>query len=109
MESRPRKVIIIMKKKRRISMKARYHTLLAGAAIAAIMASGVPAMAQDTGDTAATTSTASADTWDNEIVVTAQKREQNLQDVPISMEVVSGQKLADFNASDIKSVMNYAP
>lgn len=87
-------------------MKARNQTLLTGAAIAAIMASAMPAMAQVTEDTTAS----GADEFStNEIVVTAQKREQNLQDVPISMEVVSGQKLADFNAGDIKSVMNYTP
>ncbi|RYD45293.1 MAG: TonB-dependent receptor [Sphingomonadales bacterium] len=33
----------------------------------------------------------------------------SLQDVPISMEVVSGAKLAEFNTSDIKAVMNYTP
>lgn len=86
-------------------MKARNQTLFAGAAVVAMMASAAPAMAQTADDAAAP----AANQWDNEIVVTAQKREQNLQDVPISMEVVSGQKLADFNASDIKSVMNYAP
>lgn len=87
-------------------MKARNQILLTGTAIAAMMSYSTTAMAQSTVDEAVP-----ADgTWDkNEIVVTAQKREQNLQDVPISMEVVSGQKLADFNANDIKSVMNYAP
>src|SRR3546814_12209418 len=48
-------------------------------------------------------------TGTNEIIVTAQKREQSLQAVPISMEVVSGQKLAEFNSNDIKAVMNYTP
>lgn len=44
-----------------------------------------------------------------EVVVTAQKRSQKLQDVPISIEVVSGGKLEAFHASDFKSVMNYVP
>jgi len=39
----------------------------------------------------------------------AQKREQRLQDVPISMEVVSGQKVADFAAADFKAVQNFVP
>src|SRR3546814_8784053 len=70
-----------------------------------MLANAAPAMAQ-----AATADAAEADDSNiNEIIVTAQKREQNLQDVPISMEVVSGEKLADFNATDIKSVMNYTP
>src|SRR3546814_5175428 len=70
-----------------------------------MLANAAPAMAQ-----AATADAAEADDSNiNEIIVTAQKREQNLQDVPISMEVVSGEKLADFNATDINSVMNYTP
>ncbi|MGA0605180.1 TonB-dependent receptor [Phenylobacterium sp. VNQ135] len=44
-----------------------------------------------------------------EVVVTAQKREQNLQDVPISMEVVSGEKIEDFNTNDFKQLVSFAP
>jgi iron complex outermembrane receptor protein len=44
-----------------------------------------------------------------EIVVTAQKRVERLQDVPISMEVVTGAKLDAFHATDFKSIMNYTP
>ncbi|MBO9695849.1 MAG: TonB-dependent receptor [Sphingopyxis sp.] len=86
-------------------MKARNQFLLSGVAAIAMLANAVPAFAQ----------TAPADTAEvddsntNEIIVTAQKREQSLQDVPISMEVVSGAKLAEFNTSDIKAVMNYTP
>jgi iron complex outermembrane recepter protein len=45
----------------------------------------------------------------SEVVVTAQKREQKLQDVPISMEVVSGDKLKDFNTNDFKQMVKFAP
>ncbi len=44
-----------------------------------------------------------------EVVVTAQKRSERLQDVPISMEVISAKKLDDFHATDFKSIMNYTP
>ena len=88
-------------------MKALNQFLLSGVASAAMMAGAVPAMAQTSApaDAAATAD----DSGSNDIIVTAQKREQSLQDVPISMEVVSGQKLADFNTNDIKAVMNYTP
>lgn len=88
-------------------MKALNQFLLSGVASAAMMAGAVPAMAQTSApaDVAATAD----DSGSNDIIVTAQKREQSLQDVPISMEVVSGQKLADFNTNDIKAVMNYTP
>lgn len=82
-------------------MKAQSQILLSGVAAIAMLASAAPAMAQAASD--------EADSNTNEIIVTAQKREQNLQDVPISMEVVSGQRLDDFNSNDIKSVMNYTP
>jgi iron complex outermembrane receptor protein len=43
------------------------------------------------------------------IVVTAQKREENLQDVPISMEVLTAEKLATYNVTDILSMQTYVP
>jgi iron complex outermembrane receptor protein len=56
-----------------------------------------PAFAQD--DTAAATE----EQDDNgEIVVTAQKREENLQDVPISITALGTQKLDDLNITDFK-------
>jgi len=86
-------------------MKALNKILLSSAATSAMLIAAAPAMAQDE---VADAPLAQQDN-SNEIIVTAQKREQSLQDVPISMEVVSGQKLADFNSNDIKSVMNYTP
>jgi len=44
-----------------------------------------------------------------EVVVTAQKREQKLQDVPISMEVVSGERLSDFATNDFKQMVKFTP
>ena len=44
-----------------------------------------------------------------EVVVTAQKRSEKLQDVPISMEVVTGQKLSQFHADDFQSIAALVP
>lgn len=44
-----------------------------------------------------------------EIVVTAQKRAENIQDVPISMSVVSGSDLDDFQRPDLQGIMNQVP
>jgi iron complex outermembrane receptor protein len=44
-----------------------------------------------------------------EVVVTAQKREQKLQDVPISMEVISGEKVAAYSTNDFKQMVKFAP
>jgi iron complex outermembrane receptor protein len=49
------------------------------------------------------------DTVVEEIIVTAQKREQNLQDVPIVVTVVGEQALADAGVRDVKDLQNVAP
>lgn len=90
-------------------MKRKFHLLLNGIAAGTLAATllAAPAVAQTAPDAA--TQIASADSASGDIVVTAQKREQRLQDVPISMEVVSGQKVADFAAADFKAVQNFVP
>ena len=42
----------------------------------------------------------------DEIIVTAQKREQNLKDVPMSVSVLRGQDLADHEADSILDVFD---
>src|SRR3546814_7681034 len=44
-----------------------------------------------------------------EIIVTAQKREQSLHDVPISVTAVGSEQLRDINASDLTDVALYVP
>jgi iron complex outermembrane receptor protein len=44
-----------------------------------------------------------------EIIVTAQKREQNIQDVPVSVMAVSAQQLKDAGVTDIKSLQVLTP
>ena len=61
------------------------------------------------GAIAAEAAPSAASTTLGEVLVTAQKREQKLQDVPISMEVVSGSKLAAFNVTDFKQMFKYTP
>ena len=45
----------------------------------------------------------------NLIVVTAQKREQDVQDVPISMTVVGGEQLSDLGIQDFTELDRYVP
>lgn len=52
---------------------------------------------------------ADAETTIGEVIVTALKREQKLQDVPISMEVISGAKIADYSTNDFKQMVKFAP
>ena len=62
----------------------------------------VPALAQQADDTAASDDS-------NIIVVTAQKREQDVQDVPISMTVVGGEQLSELGIQDFTELDRYVP
>ncbi len=44
-----------------------------------------------------------------EVIVTAQKRTESLQDVPISVAAVSNQKMADFGITDMENLSAYVP
>ena len=45
----------------------------------------------------------------DEIIVTAQKREQNLQDVPMTVNVVTGKAIEDLKIFDIREINTLAP
>jgi iron complex outermembrane receptor protein len=44
-----------------------------------------------------------------EVIVTAQKRTENLQDVPISIIAISGEKVNDFAIIDLEELTQYVP
>lgn len=44
-----------------------------------------------------------------EIIVTAQKRAESLQDVPISVNVLDGEKLNDTGTTDLEGLSNFVP
>lgn len=44
-----------------------------------------------------------------DIIVTAQKREQKLQDVPVSIVAISGQQIEDMKISDLRSIQGQIP
>ena len=81
------------------------HRLAAGVSVAVLAAGfGHAAFAAD----AAKSGDAAAATVD-QIVVTAQKRSQSLQDVPIVVTAVSSQLLKDANVKDIKDLTVLTP
>ncbi|MDX2276643.1 MAG: TonB-dependent receptor [Hyphomonadaceae bacterium] len=67
--------------------------LQVGASVAA-MSAAAPALAQETS---------------SEIVVTAQRRAENLRDVPMSVDVATGQQLQELNLLDTKDISALAP
>jgi outer membrane receptor protein involved in Fe transport len=77
--------------------------LLRRAVVGALVLATAPALSQQATETAENTRT--IDT----IIVTAQKREQSLQDVPIVVTAVSEQLLRDTGVKDIKDLAILAP
>ncbi|MGO9803575.1 MAG: TonB-dependent receptor [Steroidobacteraceae bacterium] len=84
------------------------------AAVAAIL--GAPAMAlaapadlENPADQAATAPAAEAGGGLAEVVVTAQRRVENLQDVPITVQAISGAQLQQLNVTSFEDLMKYTP
>jgi iron complex outermembrane receptor protein len=81
--------------------KARLGVILTTALAAAL--AGGPAFAQDAAAPAA------EDNGVADIIVTAQKREQNLQDVPLAISVVSGAQLERANVNSAEQLFQRVP
>lgn len=87
-------------------MKAAIHTrMIVQTAIAALAGASVSVSAHAQQDTAAPPRTAVLE----EIVVTARKREETSQSVPISMSVFSGAALEDRGVTDLADVAKFTP
>lgn len=76
--------------------------LVAGVSLAAL-GSAAPVLAQDTA------AQADADTDLNEIIVTAQFREQNLQDTPLAITAVTGAMIEAKSQTNLAQVADQAP
>lgn len=82
-------------------MQSRHRSILTRlAASASILAVAVPASAQEAD---------SGSTGLDEIVVTAQKREQNLQEVPLAVSAIGGAKLEQLQITDTNDLTGLAP
>ena len=86
--------------------KHRFYGALSAMALAAGLAAGlasVPAFAADAPASAA------SDSLPPEIIVTAQKRAEPLQKVPVAVTVVSGESLAHMSANNIEDSQRLVP
>src|ERR1700761_8870579 len=86
---------------RRSSRTARLAHLFGCTAFVGLTCSGVAALAQPTADEGQTTL--------SEIVVTAQKREQSLQDVPIAITALGAEALQTNRVTNVQDLNNLAP
>jgi iron complex outermembrane recepter protein len=84
--------------------------LSASAAHAVLAADAGPTAADAAPTTAAATSTGSADTGSLQtVIVTAQRREENIQHVPITMEAMTGKTLQNLNVQTLSDFVKYLP
>src|SRR3569623_1312429 len=83
------------------------YELLAASAIALFAA--LPATAQTTPAPAATPAPPASDDYSIDVVVTATKREQTLQDVPISVEVTCAKTVERARIVDLKDLQSVVP
>ena len=90
-----------MREPRRLMAALMAGTVLTGA-------SGT-ALAQSTATTDTTPAAQTAPTGPQEIVVTAQKRSENLQNVPISIQALGTQKLEELNVSNFNDFTKQLP
>jgi iron complex outermembrane receptor protein len=91
-----------------ISIKTQRKLLSLAVAAALGSLPGAPALAQDTAPPANATKEEKATTL-SELVVTAQKREEALQDVPISVTALPEQLLRDTGVRDVKDMQVLVP
>ena len=87
-----------MKQFHRTPIARSVSAVLAGSALATVVI--VPAHAQQDGESVAPL---------EEIVVTAQKREQSLQDVPVSVQVLGNQQLEQLNLQNFADYIEFLP
>ncbi|MDG2533889.1 TonB-dependent receptor [Sphingomonas sp. HITSZ_GF] len=82
--------------------------VLAGLFAAGIVFAAAPAAAQDAAPAPDTAAEGHQDRL-NEIVVTATKREQKLQDVPVSIAAIGGDDLQERQINDLRNLQAYVP
>jgi iron complex outermembrane recepter protein len=82
---------------------------LAATASLVALALAAPAVAQDTGQDAAPDTAEAEDVAPGEIIVTAQKREQRLQDVPLAVTAISGDKIAEQGGVNLETAQTIIP
>lgn len=82
------------------------RAILATSTLSAALAFAPSAIAQDA---AAEAAGVTDDSGDNEIIVTARRRDERLQDVPVSVTAISGDALEARGALDITDVSNITP
>jgi iron complex outermembrane receptor protein len=89
-------------------MKVQGKIFLSSTAVMLVIAAASPALAQTTSASTAQTSSA-ADAGIGDIVVTAQKRSESSQKIPVSVTALSGTALAESGVKDLRQAALLVP
>jgi outer membrane receptor protein involved in Fe transport len=84
-------------------------SLLASSAMAAPAIAQTAPATTPASDTTSDTATQTAGEYEGDIVVTAQKRDQNIQNVPISIQAIGTKRLDDLNISNFAQYTQLLP
>jgi outer membrane receptor protein involved in Fe transport len=86
-------------------MKASWKRSTAAFVLAALGAGGTPALAQQ----AAPAAEAEADRGIADIIVTATRREENLNKIPVAIQALTGESLAELNVTNFDKLLEFLP
>lgn len=90
-------------------MSIQVKALLLGAALTVPFAAMAQAPETTVTEAEAAEATAKPKPQLDEIIVSAQKRSENIQDVPISMSAIGGETIREHNIQDFNSLQAYVP
>ena len=93
----------------RLTLKASWKLSTAIVAIAVLGAGAAPAFAQESAQSAKPADEQVSDRGDADIVVTATRRDQSAQDVPLTIQAFSGSTLSKLNVTTFNEFIKYTP
>jgi iron complex outermembrane recepter protein len=85
-------------RKRKLKRFAGNHAVCAGLPLAAAMLATMPAAVAQQSDRVL-----------ENIVVTAQKRQEDIQDVPVSIQAIGTERLEELHVSDFEDYVQFLP
>ncbi len=90
-------------------MKARWNISTAAVVLAALGAGGAPAFAQTASADASRAANQANDGLTGDIVVTATRRDERVNSIPLAIQAMSGDSLAKLNVTNLEKLVEYLP
>jgi len=91
------------------SSSSRRHGIVGMLLASSVIVAPGAALAQDPAPVDPATQSATAEQDNGEIIVTAQKRSENVQDVPVAVTVLSGEAISGASRPSIESAAQLVP